>query len=333
MKMLISADWHFSAYSSDKIDSKTGLPERLSDIYSVITNMIDYAKSNSISYINVVGDIFHNKSIIYSTAQSLLLDIVRNNKNIHWIFLTGNHDLSSMTGDGVSATKCFDNEENVTTIHETKKIENMLFVPWNPKTMVSDIKNGDAEYLFAHLGLNEGVLNSGISLVSDIGLKDLKQYKKVYLGHYHTPQEISNVKYVGNPTHLDWNDKNQEKRFIVFDSITGEEESVPTSGYKKHCEFEITEENKSEILRVAKELKNSGHYVKLNKIDNLDTSDLENVFDVIDKREKDITNRGITSSMSASDKLNRFLEIKEIPLEKRDIYRNVALDIMESISK
>jgi hypothetical protein len=27
------------------------------------------------------------------------------------------------------------------------------------------------------------------------------------------------------------------------------------------------------------------------------------------------------------------LEIKEIPVEKRDIYRNVALDVMENISK
>ena len=199
--------------------------------------------------------------------------------------------------------------------------------------MLSDIKNGEADYLFAHLGLNEGILNSGISLVSDIGLKDLKQYKSVYLGHYHTPQKIGNTTYVGNPTHLDWNDKNQEKRFIVFDSETSEEQSVPTTGYKKYCEFNITEENKTEILKNATELKNSGHYVKINKTNDLDVSEFEKDFDIIDKTEKDITNRGITSSMSISDKLNRFLEIKEIPVEKREYYRNVALDIMESVSK
>jgi len=331
MKTLLTADWHFSSYSSDKIDDKTGLPERLSSLFLTIMNMIRYAKENDIKTISILGDTFHNKSIIYSTAQSLLLDIIRNNKEIKWIFLTGNHDLSSMTGDGVSSTKCLDNESNVITIHKTTKIENMLFVPWNPKTMISDIKNGNADYLFAHLGLNEGVLNSGISLVSDIGLKDLKQYKSVFFGHYHSPQEIGNVKYIGNPTHLDWNDKNQDKRFIVFNSDSGEEISVPTTGYKKYCEYNLNEENKTEILKVIKELKSSGHYVKLNKIDDLDTSDIENDFDVIDKREKDITNRGINSSMSISDKLNRFLEIKEIPTEKREYYRNVALDIMEGI--
>ena len=333
MKTLLTADWHLSSYSSDKIDETIGLPERLSNLYLTIMNMIYYANDNRIDKITVLGDTFHNKSIIYSIAQSLLLDIVRANKQIQWIILDGNHDLSSMTGDGVSSTKCLDNESNVITIHETTKIENMLFVPWNPKTMISDIKNGNADYLFAHLGLNEGVLNSGISLVSDVGLKDLKQYKSVYLGHYHSPQKVGNATYIGNPTHLDWNDKNQEKRFIVFDSETGEEQSVPTTGYKKHCEFNITEENKLELLKELKELKNSGHYVKLNKTNDLDTSDLENEFDVIDKREKDITNRGITSSMSISDKLNRFIEIKEVQIEKRDDYRNVALDIISSVSE
>lgn len=333
MRSILTADWHFSSYSSDKIDDTTGLPERLSSLYSTIMNMIYYANDNKIETIIILGDIFHNKSIIYSTAQSLLLDIIRNNKQIKWIVLTGNHDLSSMTGDGVSSTKCLDNESNVITIHETTKIENMLFVPWNPKTMISDIKSGDTDYLFAHLGLNEGVLNSGISLVSDIGLKDLKQYKSVYVGHYHTPQKIGNVTYIGNPTHLDWNDKNQEKRFIVFDSETGEEKSILTTGYKKYCEFNITEENKLEILKNATELKKLGNYVKINKTNNLDVSDFEKDFDIIDKTEKDITNRGINSSMSTSDKLNRFLEIKEIPVEKRESYRNVALDIISGINK
>jgi len=53
----------------------------------------------------------------------------------------------------------------------------------------------------------------------------------------------------------------------------------------------------------------------------------------VDKTEQDVTNRGINSSMSTSDKLNRFLEIKEISVEKRDSYRNIALDIMNSVSE
>ena len=308
--------------------------QRHDEYRQVFSRLYDKLRNEDIedSIIYVGGDIFHNKSLIHSVAQSVLLDLVRNYRSINFIFLSGNHDMSNMVGDGVSATKSFDNEKNVTTIHETCQIENILFVPWNPRTMIIDLKNGTAEYAISHLGLNEGVLNSGISLVSDIGLKDLKQYKTVFLGHYHTYQKVGNVEYIGSLIHLDWNDKNQEKRFIEFNSDTGEERSIPSTGYKKHCEFDLTSENKDEILKTINQLKSEGHHIKLNKTDGLDTSKIEEEFTVIDKREKDITNRGITSGMSISDKLNRFLEIKEIPIEKRDAYRNSALNIIESVS-
>lgn len=330
MKAIACADLHLSAYNNDKIDSNTGLPERLSGIYLAILNMINYARDNKINKIIIIGDIFHNKSIIYSVAQSILLDIIRNNKDIHWIIMSGNHDLSSMTGNGVSAIKCLDNEINVTTIHETIKIENVLFVPWNPTTMINDLKNGDADYAIAHLGLNEATLSSGISLVSDIGLKDLKKYKKTYLGHYHTPQIVGNCEYVGSLIQLDWNDKNQEKFFKVIDFESGADFSVPSTGYKKYFEFDVTKENKDDVMKKILKIKTEGHYIKLNKTDDLDMSDIEKSFDVIDKREKDITNRGITSGMSSSDKIDRFLEIKEISIDKRELYKNIALDIMNS---
>jgi len=45
--------------------------------------------------------------------------------------------------------------------------------------------------LISHFGLSEGMLNSGMSIISDIGLKDLRgKYELVLLGHYHKPQEI-----------------------------------------------------------------------------------------------------------------------------------------------
>jgi DNA repair exonuclease SbcCD nuclease subunit len=331
MKFLYTADFHFSSYSQDRIDPLTHLPERLSGIYSVTCEMINYAIDQEIKYVVVGGDVFHNKSLIHSIAQSKLLDIIRVYKMIKFIILDGNHDMSSMTGDGVSATKSLDNEENVTTIHRTTKIENILFVPWDQRNMIFDIKEGNSDYLISHFGLNEAKLNSGISIISDIGLKDLKQYKHCFLGHYHTPQSVGNVTYVGSPIQLDWGEKNEEKRFLIINSETGDVESIPTVNYKKHFEFIITSENKNEIIKNVIILKNQGHYVKLNRIDDSDLSDVEKTFEIIDKREKDITNRGITSGMTRSDKLDRYLDIKEIPLEKREKYKSVAVDIMDSI--
>lgn len=331
MKFIYIADLHFSGYSQDKIDSVTYLPERLSGIYTTFCNILNYALENFIKKIVIGGDSFHNKSLIHSVALSRFLDIIRVYKEIEFIILDGNHDMSSMTGEGVSATKSLDNEVNVTTIHRTTKIENILFVPWSPLNMIPDIKEGKADYLIAHFGLNEGKLNSGISIISDIGLKDLKQYKHCYLGHYHSPQTVGNVTYVGSPTQLDWGEKNEEKRFLVIDSETGEVKSIPTVGYKKHFEFNLKQENKEEVLEEVKKLQKEGHYIKLNRVDDSDLSDVEKEFDLVDKRIQDVTNRGITSGMSRADKLLRYIEIKGIPTEQIEKYKNVGLDIMNSI--
>ena len=51
---------------------------------------------------------------------------------------------------------------------------------------------------------------------------------------------------------------------------------------------------------------------------------------IVDKSEVDITNRGITSSMSEDDKLKRFMEIKEIPSDKTERYLNAGLEIINS---
>jgi DNA repair exonuclease SbcCD nuclease subunit len=322
----------FRLLSQDKIDPETKLPERLSGLCNAMDAMIIYGKTYGVNRVTIIGDVFHNKSIIHSIAQSVFLDIVRKNPDIEFIILDGNHDMSSMTGDGVSSTKCLDNEKNVITIHETRQIENILFVPWNPNNMVSDIKNGKADYLFSHLGLNEAMLNSGISLVSDIGLKDLKQYKKAFLGHYHLAQEVANTSYIGSLIHLDGNDKNQEKRFINFNSETGKELSIISTGYKKYWEFNLTKDNKNDLLKKIFDLKSEGNHVKLNKMDDVDISDIVDDFSIVNKVETDITNRGITSGMSSGDKLDRYMEIKGIPVEKRAEYKNIALDIIDKVS-
>lgn len=327
MKFIAIGDLHYSLYGQDPIVAETNLPERLHYLCEVMDNIALYAKENNINKIIVAGDTLHNKSIIHTVAMSVLLDFLRTNSNIEFILVDGNHDMSSKSGNGVSALKSLDTEPNVTVIHKSVQIENILFVPWN-SDMIDNIKNGKSEYLIAHLGLNEAQLSSGISIVSEIGLSSLKQYKTCILGHYHKPQEVGNCIYVGSPIQLDWGEKNEEKRFLVVDTDKHTIESIPTIGYKKHYELEITKDNKDSIIESAKKLKNEGHFVNIKKKTNVDTDDIQEEFRVIDKTEKNIINRGITMLMSDSDKLMKYMEIKEIKKEDQKDYLKEALNLI-----
>lgn len=337
MQFIFIADLHLSNYSRDKIENTSNLPERLHSIITSLEGVIEYCNSKKITTIIIGGDVLHGKSIIFTMAQSIMLDFFRKHLHIKFIIIDGNHDLSGKGSDAVSALKSLDNEPNINRIKESfyKDTENdILYVPYS-MDMVNIIKNNSAKILISHLGLNEGVLNSGISLIADIGMNDLiGKYEIVLLGHYHKPQQIINEKikiyYVGSPVQLDWGEKNEEKRFLDINMKTGDIKSIPTQGYVKYLEYNITEENKNEIIKIAREEEKNGNYIKLIRDTNFDIDDISDEFKIVDKVEKDITNRGVDSSMTQSDKFKKYLEIKEIKEENQEKYLKVIMDIVNS---
>ncbi len=333
MKFLFTADIHLSRYGQDKVESKTNLPERLHSIKQTLYSMGEYCYNNDISTFIIGGDIMHNKSIIYSIAQELMFDFFEQFEDLEFYVIDGNHDLSGKGADAISALRSLHTVNNVEWISKNPYGDsNLMSIPYS-YNVVNQVKGKRSKILISHFGLSEGVLNSGISIVSDIRMADLVgNYELVLLGHYHKPQEIitDNIKlyYVGSPIQLDWGEKGDEKRFLIVDTDTLDVQSIPTTGYKKHVELEINSANKDDIFKIARKEKESGNYVKLIKTESVDISTDE--FRIVDKSEKDITNRGVTSSMSDADKLKRFIEIKEIPADKTDQYLSVGLDIIDS---
>lgn len=345
MRFIFTADIHLSRYSQDKIEIKTNLPERLNSISNVFDNMIKYAKTENINKIVIGGDLLHGKSIIYTIAQKVMLDLFRNNLDIEFIIIDGNHDLSGKAHDAISALESLNTEPNVKRIKDDYYFDeenDILYVPYS-MNMVEIIKNNSAKFLISHFGLNEGMLNSGISIVADIGMKDLiGKYKYVLLGHYHKPQDIItesiSIYYSGSPIQLDWGEKNEIKRFLDVDSDSENIISVPTEGYKKYIEYKITDDNKDdidEIIKKANSDKNDGEYVNIIKeTKDFDFHKLDEMkdFNIVDKTEKDITNRGISANMNQKERFKKYLEINEIEDENTiKKYLDEAISIANSI--
>lgn len=300
----------------------------------ILYQMANYAVENNIRDVVISGDVFHNKSIIHSLAMNIFLSFIRSYKNLRFIIIDGNHDLSGRGEDVVSALSCVDNEPNVIRISKPTKIGDIMYIPYS-YGMVDVIKNNTARYLVSHFGLNEGILNSGISVIADIRLSELiGKYGTVLLSHYHKSQEIIRddirLYYVGSLIQLDWGEKNDDKRFLIVDTDTDIIESVLTQGYKKHYEFEVTNENKNEIIYEARYLKEQGHHINIVKKDKVDTDDIKDEFNVVDKTIKDITNRGLTINMSMEEKLKKYLEIKEIPESELNNYLSIGFEIINS---
>jgi DNA repair exonuclease SbcCD nuclease subunit len=340
MKFVFIADIHLSRYGQDKIEIESDLPTRLDSIWKSLCYVGEYCIKNGIFNITIGGDLLHGKSIIYALAQSLMLDFFRKYPGIEFTVIDGNHDLSEKGSKGVSALKSIDNEPNVNRINTVSHMitvdnQTILYVPYSTD-MIPTILQKSADYLISHFGLNEGILNSGISIIADLKLSDLiGKYRKVLLGHYHKPQEILRddieLYYSGSLIQLDRGEKNEDKRFLIVDTKSDTIVSEPVIGYKKYIEYVMFSSNKDETLKLARENQKNGHSVSIVVDDkDIDVKELQNDFHVVDKTERDLTQRGIDTSMSQKERLKKYLDIKEIPIDNKEKYLNEAMSIINN---
>ena len=73
-----------------------------------------------------------------------------------------------------------------------------------------------------------------------------------------------------------------------------------------------------------------GNHIKLIRDTVFDIDDISKEFTIVDKVEKDITNRGIDSSMTQEDIFQKYLKIKEIKPEDSEQYLKIIMNIVNS---
>ena len=90
MRFIHSADIHLGA----KIDSfpKEISEERKREVRNSFLRMVEFAKTEGIEVIMLSGDVF-DRDKPYKKDVDFFYDVVESNKNIHFLYLRGNHDL------------------------------------------------------------------------------------------------------------------------------------------------------------------------------------------------------------------------------------------------
>lgn len=327
MRVLLISDIHLSGFEEDILNSE-GLPLRLGEIKKTFNFVIKKARELSINHINILGDIINDKSTIFVIAQDMFKEILEENSDIFFTLISGNHDQSSTGKLQRSAISVFSGYKNVRCITDKIVIDKNITLISYSDNFLEKIKECDSnDILLTHVGLNEAMLQSGLSKVDKIKLTDLKKFKLVLSGHYHKPQFTENKHtkfyYVGGFTNHSWNDKNEKKRFLICDTETLEVESISMENQIEYKEYIIDDINTAkEILVQAEKDKNAGHYVRIRK--NI-KEDIETPHDilVIDHKDIDVTNRGVSVTQTLQEKLQKYMDIKEIKNEEHENYLKV----------
>lgn len=326
MKLIAIGDIHCSGFTDDALIE--GYPARLFYIKESLDSIIKYGREKGITDYVMVGDVYNDKTIIYNASQDMLVNFFLQNSDLNFILISGNHDLSATGTNQKSAISAFQKYPNVhCVLHEPEVIEkyNGVFVPYAHDFLAKyrTVDTKGMKILFAHVGLNEGVLQSGLSRVDKLKMSDINNMSLLILGHYHKPQKIEGTNsigyYVGSLIPKDWNDKNEDKRFLVVDTDTLEVESVNIDcpNVPKYVEIVITEPEQVEAaFKTYDEQKKLGNKVRIvNKSKEKLVAKAKSVSDdivLIEHQDVDVTNRGITVTQTKLEQCKKYLEIKEI---------------------
>lgn len=218
MRVIITSDIH------------NGYPGRIDDTVWSMQTMHDYAVSNGISKIIVLGDLFHNREYISINVLNKVFDFFENSsKNIEWIAFPGNHDMFMKTSWKINSIKPLSSYVNTVNNISTFVLDGRRFivVPFMhyEHEYMDVIKYLETQYneddvLLTHIGVNNAVNNSCflLKMWSTVSFVESK-FNLIFAGHFHNHQIVDNkVCYPGSPIPFKFDEGMVPHGFVDFDT-------------------------------------------------------------------------------------------------------------------
>lgn len=240
MRFAILGDLHFKKCKD--IEQKYRLK-----VLSFVRNCL---KEKQVENIVQLGDVFHERKSLDINLIKETKDLLQKYFDFKNTFILGNHDVYFRNTNLVNSLELLSN--NIVQV-PFEYSENSLLLPWiteeNYDNIMESLKSDKKKYCFGHFEINGFQLMKGIFSEGKLETSLFKNFKTVFSGHYHLPQEKGNIIYVGSLFQNDFGDEGIEKRFFILDDETDEIEEIkiPYLLFKK---IEIKEENDLDCINL-----------------------------------------------------------------------------------
>jgi len=206
--MLLTADLHLREESADVIFGE------------VLPGILDIALQRGETLIVIDGDLLHVRYQVAVLLYNRLAEALKGwaESGIEIILLPGNHDQVDLAGH--NALEVLDEIEGVTVVTEPCWLKGFAWVPYrkDPTELVRILldllaREDSQAYsnVFMHAGVTGALQNDSIYDSDGVPLGALVPWNTVVCGHYHKPQTIGNVRYLGSPWQTRADEAGQEK--------------------------------------------------------------------------------------------------------------------------
>lgn len=191
--------------------------------------------AEGVSAIVHLGDTFDKrKQINFNTLyQSKLFyfdEIEKRGIDYHMVI--GNHDTYYKNTNEINSPNLLLQEYSTFKFHENDIANlafgntNMTLVPWmnseNTEQILSDIQKSNTHVLAGHFQIKGFEMNRGSVATHGLDKQVFSNFEMVLSGHFHHPSEYGNIKYLGAPYEMNWNDHAGKRGFHILDCDTRE---------------------------------------------------------------------------------------------------------------
>lgn len=277
-KVLLFTDIHVHTHKQSS--------ERLNDCLKVLDWVLRTAVEQKVNHVLFLGDLFHDKQKIdvftYQKTFEIFEKHMGDNPPFKVYLVLGNHDLWHLSKWDISSVIPFGSINGITVIDRPCTLNldgsQVSFLPYT-NTPIDDIKNllkSNNNILCAHLAIDGAVLNvragtkAEVSVEHDddlikVGPEILKGWNNVFLGHYHSYQQIDkHIEYIGSPLQLSFGEAFTHKHVLIFDLETKEKQYIRNTFSPQHFIISEKDLDKYEL---------NGNFIKV-MVDDLSESDV-----------------------------------------------------------
>lgn len=225
MKICLLGDTHFGVRNDSK-----AFHAYYEKFYSEV--FFPYLKEHNIKTILQLGDLFDRRKYInfLSLAESrryFFDPLIQNDIKLYT--LIGNHDIFWKESLSVNSPDLLLKDYNNIVVMNSPTnliLDNFAIdiIPWvckeNEDEISDFIMDSVTPYCAGHFELAGFKMMQGIDNHGGVDRSFLEKYDQVWSGHYHTASNEDNIRYLGTPYELFWNDCDDRKSFYVFDTDT-----------------------------------------------------------------------------------------------------------------
>jgi len=216
-------------------------PERQEDCLTALKQICDAALEHKAIVING-GDTFHTRGLIRTSCfDALWKEYHRwHQLGVTQYLVVGNHDQEDKAGE-IHPMRAFE-FDGWKVIEKPEAHDGIVFCPYIDKINEETIKEMESlvsrkkKFAVVHWGFLGAMMNDRIADLDGVPVEWMKNFEKVWSGHYHYKSVIENIQYIGSPIQHTFSEMGYDQGYWLWDKTKNKAEFFPITGTSKHVE-------------------------------------------------------------------------------------------------